>query len=566
MTLRKKMLFNAVMPVFLLGAIVILIAATFVRKSLIGQVENSLRGTAVATLAAYDQNSGSYLQAANGDIWKGGYNISQSQRLVDTIKERSGMEVTFFYGAERVMTSAVDAEGNRILGSPAGDKIVEEVLNGGNAYFSSNVSLDGTLYYGYYLPVYQNDGSSAPIGMIFAGVNKMETLSDTMRIIIVLIAVVVVVMLLCMVAAVFISASISGGLRRSIANVQAVSDGKLNVPFDDALCRRKDEIGDLTRSIENLQSALRNIIGGIGESTELLVNSSDGLNQIASETFEYVGNVQKAVEEITENAAVQARDAGSASENISRMGELILETEKEAHELSSYADNMRSSGDEAGESIRELKDISEEVGRVVDAIAELTRQTNESAGSIKEASSFISEIAEQTNLLALNASIEAARAGEAGRGFAVVAMEIQKLAEQSNNASGKIDETVETLIENFGRVVGAMERMQEVIARQKQHIGSTEGTVNHVMKEIDDSVQSIRTIEKQTNELEGARKEIVEVIRGLAEIAQNNLAGMEETNAAIAEVYEKFHDVEDAAGGLRTTSDKLAENIGNFKL
>lgn len=566
MTLRKKMLFNAVMPVFLLGAIVILIAATFVRKSLIGQVENSLRGTAVATLAAYDQNSGSYLQAANGDIWKGGYNISQSQRLVDTIKERSGMEVTFFYGAERVMTSAVDAEGNRILGSPAGDKIVKEVLNGGNAYFSSNVSLDGTLYYGYYLPVYQSDDSSAPIGMIFAGVNKMETLSDTMRIIIVLIAVVVVVMLLCMVAAVFISASISGGLKRGIANVQAVSDGKLNVPLDDALCRRKDEIGDLTRSIENLQSALRNIIGGIGESTELLVNSSDGLNQIASETFEYVGNVQKAVEEITENAAVQARDAGSASENISRMGELILETEKEAHELSSYADNMRNSGDEAGESIRELKDISEEVGRVVDAIAELTRQTNESAGSIKEASSFISEIAEQTNLLALNASIEAARAGEAGRGFAVVAMEIQKLAEQSNNASGKIDETVETLIENFGRVVGAMERMQEVIARQKQHIGSTEGTVNHVMKEIDDSVRSIRTIEKQTNELEGARKEIVEVIRGLAEIAQNNLAGMEETNAAIAEVYEKFHDVEDAAGGLRTTSDKLAENIGNFKL
>ena len=566
MNLKKKMMLSALVPVFLLGAIVILIASTFVRKSLIGQVENSLRGTAVATLAAYDQNSGSYLEAANGDIWKGSYNISQSQRLVDTIKERSGMEVTFFYGAERIMTSAVDAGGNRILGSPAGDKIVEEVLIGGNSYFSSNVSMDGTLYYGYYLPVYQSDGSAEPIGMIFAGVNKMETLSDTMRIIIVLIAVVVVVMLLCMVAAAFISASISGGLKRSIANVQAVSDGKLNVPLDDALCRRKDEVGDLTRAIGNLQTALRNIIGGIGESTELLINSSDGLNRIAGETFENVGNVQKAVEEITESAAAQARDAGSASDNINRMGELILETEKEAHELGRHADSMRGSGDAAGESIRELKDISEEVGRVVDAIAKLTTQTNESAGSIREASSFISEIAEQTNLLALNASIEAARAGEAGRGFAVVATEIQKLAEQSNNASGKIDATVETLVENFGRVVSAMERMQEVIARQKQHIGSTEGTVNHVMKEIDASFQGIRTIEKQTGELEGARKEIVEVIRGLAEIAQNNLAGMEETNAAITEVYEKFHDVEDAAGRLRTTSDKLAENIGNFKL
>ncbi len=116
MTLRKKLILSALLPVFLLGAIVILIASTFVRRSLIGQVENSLRGTAVATLAAYDQNSGSYMKTTNGDIWKGNYNISQSQHLVDTIKESSGMEVTFFYGAERIMTSAVDAEGNRILG------------------------------------------------------------------------------------------------------------------------------------------------------------------------------------------------------------------------------------------------------------------------------------------------------------------------------------------------------------------------------------------------------------------------------------------------------------------
>lgn len=47
-----------------------------------------------------------YLQAENGDIWKGSYNISQSETLVDTIKKESGMDVTFFYGTERIMTSA----------------------------------------------------------------------------------------------------------------------------------------------------------------------------------------------------------------------------------------------------------------------------------------------------------------------------------------------------------------------------------------------------------------------------------------------------------------------------
>ena len=44
----------------------------------------------------------------------------QSENLVDTIKQESGMDVTFFYGSQRIMTSAVDKNGDRILGSPAG--------------------------------------------------------------------------------------------------------------------------------------------------------------------------------------------------------------------------------------------------------------------------------------------------------------------------------------------------------------------------------------------------------------------------------------------------------------
>ena len=71
LTIRKKILLCSLVPLLLLGAIIIILASTLVRSSIIDQVKNSLKGTSIATLAAYDQNAGSYLEAENGDIWKG---------------------------------------------------------------------------------------------------------------------------------------------------------------------------------------------------------------------------------------------------------------------------------------------------------------------------------------------------------------------------------------------------------------------------------------------------------------------------------------------------------------
>lgn len=168
---KTKLFILTTTPIFLLAVITLILTNTIVKQSLISEVKQSLKGAATATFAAYDQNSGDYIQAENGDIWKGSYNISKSESIVDSIKEKTGMEVTFFYNDTRIMTSAKDENGDRILGSPAGDNIKKTVLESGEEYFSDSVSIDGTLYYGYYVPV-TLDSSSSPIGMIFVGSDK----------------------------------------------------------------------------------------------------------------------------------------------------------------------------------------------------------------------------------------------------------------------------------------------------------------------------------------------------------------------------------------------------------
>lgn len=122
MSIQKKILSMTIGPVVLLGLLSIFFMLTTVRSSMMEEIEEGLKGTAAATLAAYDQNTGDYMESSNGDIWKGSYNISRSESLVDRIRDNTGMDVTFFYGDRRIMTSAVDSNGDRILNSPAGDQ------------------------------------------------------------------------------------------------------------------------------------------------------------------------------------------------------------------------------------------------------------------------------------------------------------------------------------------------------------------------------------------------------------------------------------------------------------
>lgn len=566
LTIRKKLLLCSILPISVLGIIIVFMSLTFLRNSIINQVENSLRGTAAATLAAYDQNSGTYLVAENGDVWKGGYNISNSEKLLDTIKEKSGMDVTFFYGNKRIMTSIKDQSGERILGSPAGSKIEEMVLQNGKEYFSKNVSVDGVMYFGYYVPVFQGDDSNEPVGMVFAGINKNETLYSVLRIVFYMTVIVLVIAIIGIVGAGLISNTISRVLKYEITSLEYLAMGNLNVQIDKKNLQRKDEIGDLSRAIDTLKTDLRSVIGGISESTNLLISSSDSLEQTSHQTFENMDYVMQSVDTITTSAISQAKDTKSASDNITHMGNLIIETGSEADLLNKNADKMLIVSDKTTFAIDELKKISEEVGSSVNIIAELTEQTNESAKTIREAAEFISGIADETNLLSLNASIEAARAGEAGKGFAVVADEIQKLAVQSNEASSRIDKIVNTLIVDAEHVVDSMEQMKSVIGKQNEYIKSTEESVSEVMEEINESIEKIRNIEKRTQDLETARKEMMGMIAGLSDIADSNVVNTHETSKVINDVSDRFKKVEESAVNLRVTADILEQNMKIFKM
>lgn len=564
MNLKKKILAITIGPVLILGIITILFTVTMVKNSMMDETKDALKGTAAATLAAYDQNTGDYLETSNGDIWKGSYNISKSENLVDRIKDNTGMDVTFFYGDKRIMTSAMDENGNRILKSKAGDVIVEKVLNGGEEYFSEAVSIEGTLNYGYFMPVYQNGSDTDIVGMVFVGTNKQDKDAVVMRLLGSIVAAVVAIMLVCLLVSTKLASTISRNIRTSIKTVGKIAAGDLNVQVNNKLLKSKDEIGDLSRVTITLRDAMQRTTLEINQNVQKLLEASSLLGTAADNTNGTMNKVRTAVNRIVENSTEQAENSKSTSEHMRLMGDNITETSAEVEALNSNAAFMHESSEKAAETLANLQRINGEVEQIIGEVQEQTNRTNDSVQQIYKATAFIASIAEETDLLSLNASIEAARAGENGKGFAVVAEQIKKLSEQSNQSSNEIEETAMMLSEDSQKAVEIMQKMQEIIMSQSESMKDTQKVVEEVVAQIANSMQSIQQIKETTEHLANVRNEVLQAVETLSNIAQDSVSGTKKTYEDTEEVVDTFKQVYMSAEQLREIADQLAGSVQYF--
>lgn len=560
---KTKLFILTTTPIFLLAVITLILTNTIVKQSLISEVKQSLKGAATATFAAYDQNSGDYIQAENGDIWKGSYNISKSESIVDSIKEKTGMEVTFFYNDTRIMTSAKDENGDRILGSPAGDNIKKMVLESGEEYFSDSVSIDGTLYYGYYVPV-TSDSSSSPIGMIFVGSDKARNDTTINRIANTISIVIIVTMLISIVVAFIFSMSITRSLKKSISSVQQTATGDLKTSIDGSLLRRKDELGDLSNAIATLQTEMNHSIENIAQNAAYVLESSATLEDTATTTTASLQDMSDAVHSISDSANIQADISNAAAQNIQEMGNKIQQTTLEMQEMKQNTTAMHDSEKLTVETIEKLLKSNNDVQTLINEISHQTLKTNDSVQKIKAVTEIISSIADETSLLSLNASIEAARAGESGKGFAVVAEQIQKLAAQSSDSSERINGIILQLTQDSDASVKTISKVTQTMQSQTLNMKQTQDMTAEVVEKLNQSMQSMNSIENSIRYLDSSRNEIVQTVEKLLNIACDNVATTEEVCATASTVTENFSQVTDSTKGLKNIANDLEASIKHF--
>ncbi|MFZ4479272.1 MAG: methyl-accepting chemotaxis protein [Rhodoferax sp.] len=182
--------------------------------------------------------------------------------------------------------------------------------------------------------------------------------------------------------------------------------------------------------------------------------------------------------------------------------------------------------------------VATQGGEAVSQVVQTMKGINESSHRISEIISVIDGIAFQTNILALNAAVEAARAGEQGRGFAVVATEVRSLAGRSAQAAREIKAVISASVDRVEQgtllVDKAGATMQEV--------------VNSIQRVTDIMGEISRASDQQSTGV----AEVVDAIRQMDDVTQQNAALVEEMAAA--------------AEGLNSQAQDLVRTVSVFKL
>ena len=482
-----------------------------------------------------------------------------SYEFIDSL-QKDEIELTFFEGDTRFITSIKDKSGNRVEGTKASEE-VWNIVKTGKDYQSDGIDISGAKYYVYYTPVCTDDGKV--IGMAFAGEKEAIVNDAKNNLMISFVKIALVLTVVYLIILIWLARIIRKPIAKTAADIENIANG--NISNEISGSSQIAETDKLITASRILKEKLNDIVSGVNEHVLNLQQDTASLKERADFCNDGTKQISQAMEELSVTAVTLAENVQDVNAKSLEMGNAITDIDGDVQVLSDNSNHMDKANEDAAKSIETVLDSSNRSSAIVEKITNQIEETNQAISSINEAVDLIMDITGQTSLLSLNASIEAARAGQAGRGFAVVADEIKKLSEQSAQGADTIKQVADNIFEKSNESVALVNEVRELIGKEQEDISVTKESFEILSKTINDNLVAVSRISEKTKQLDTIKQAIIGNINDLSAISEENAASNQEVSANITNIAESIDEMNAATGHVNNISEELAQLMEYFK-
>ena len=329
---------------------------------------------------------------------------------------------------------------------------------------------------------------------------------------------------------------------------------------------RKDEIGQVADALVNMRSNLRGILQHVSESTEHVAASSEELTASSEQSAQAANQVAASITDVANGANKQLIAANEASEVVSQMSASIQQVAANTNLVAEQSSQAAGKAKEGGASVEKAVAQMVRVEETVNASAEVVAKLGERSKEIGQIVDTISGIAGQTNLLALNAAIEAARAGEQGRGFAVVAEEVRKLAEQSQEAAGRIASMIGEIQGDTGKAVSAMNEGTREVKTGAEVVSIAGDAFQEIVKLVSHVSGQIMEISAAIQQMASGSQRIVETVKTIDGLSKSSSDEAQSVSAATEEQLASMEEIASASQTLASLAQDLQKEVSKFQI
>ncbi|NLO40088.1 MAG: hypothetical protein GX115_11560 [Ruminiclostridium sp.] len=361
-----------------------------------------------------------------------------------------------------------------------------------------------------------------------------------------------------------ISRNISKNLYKVVNVLNQISEGNLNV--EETKFDGRDEVAQLSGSIDKTLVQLKSMIRGIKEASEKVEQESTDMKRGVTEGKTGIGNITDTMLQMSAGAQEQASSATDIAGSISNLSELIQTANQNQDDLQdSSADIIQV----VGEGTRKMENSVETMQQIHELFqntVQKVRVFDERLDNVSELIQIINNISNQTNLLALNAAIEAARAGEAGKGFAVVSGEIRKLSEQVAKSVREITEMVIGVQGESKLIAQSLESGYENVHEGTEIIQITRDIFNRIQSDTASMVEKVNQVSTGLGKISHNVQKVNMAGENIAAISEENSAGIEETVVAISVQGELMNTITNKANVLAQSAEELKQMTGRFQI